>query len=233
MLSIITCNRVTWKVLSRGMTFLLRNRRDRGVIRMTTADSSTSESLLIRVRDPDDSDAWRLFESVYGPLVESFCQRRGLQSADAADVRQNVILRLARTMRGFDYDIAKGRFRDWLGAITRNELRRFWAREQRQPVGRGGADADPDVIEVDTIDPEWQEQFAVYVVRVVCDRIRGEFEASTWQAFEATWFRQESPMDVATRLGLTLRAVYVAKSRVATRLRAEILVLAEDLPTLA
>lgn len=196
---------------------------------MTAPDPNTNASLLLRVRDPGDSDAWRLFVEVYGPLIENSCRRRGLQPADAADVGQNVVARVSAAIRKFDYSVERGRFRAWLGAIIRNEIQRHWARQRRQPDMIG--DNTLDIATAET-DPAWREEYVTHVVRVACDRIHREFETSSWQAFEATWFRGEDPALVASRLGLSLRAVYVAKSRIAGRLRLEILVLAEDLPQL-
>ncbi|MGL6073436.1 MAG: RNA polymerase sigma factor [Fimbriiglobus sp.] len=186
--------------------------------------------MLLRIRNPEDSQAWRLFVDVYGPLIESFARKRGLQSADAADVSQNVLLRVSKRMPSFSYESTKGRFRHWLGAVIRNEIHRFWNRSQRQAVGQGGED---EVFEIEGLeadsDSEWHDAFTTHLVRVACERIRGEFETSTWEAFESTWFRDEAATTVAERLGLTLRAVYVAKSRVAGRLREEITTLADDL----
>jgi RNA polymerase sigma-70 factor (ECF subfamily) len=201
---------------------------------MANADPSTSASLLIRGRDPNDSDAWRLFVEVYGPLIESFCRRRGLQAADAADVGQNVIVRVSQAIRGFEYRVERGRFRAWLGAVIRNELRRHWAKESRQPqtvTSDERGDFEQLAIEAES-DPEWRDAFSLHIVRIACDRIRESFESSSWAAFEATWFRQEDPARVAAQLNLTLRAVYVAKSRIAQRLRQEILLLADDVPLL-
>jgi hypothetical protein len=84
--------------------------------------------------------------------------------------------------------------------------------------------------DVPNTDPQWNHDFTEHVLAVSMDRIRGEFEAVTWEAFAATWIRQETPAAVATKLGIAIHAVYVNKSRVLTRLQAEILHLAADLP---
>lgn len=186
-------------------------------------DPTTSASLLLRLRDAGDDTAWRTFEVVYGPLVRGYCVRRGLQPDDAADVSQEVLARVARAIRGFDYAPERGRFRGWLGTITANELRTFVAR-------RAGAPAPADLADPADPDPGWSDAFTDHILAVAMDRVRGEFEANTWAAFEATWVRREPPADVARRLGTTVRAVYVNKSRVLQRLEKEVLHLADDLP---
>ena len=75
---------------------------------------STRTSLLIRLRqDPVDQGAWNEFTRQYGPLILAWCQQWGLQSADADDVSQNVLLKLAHHLRSFVYD-PRRRFRGFL-----------------------------------------------------------------------------------------------------------------------
>jgi RNA polymerase sigma-70 factor (ECF subfamily) len=54
------------------------------------------------------------------------------------------------------------------------------------------------------------------------ERIRGEFQSSTWQAFWQTTIAERDGKEVAKALGLSVGAVYVAKSRVIARLKEEI-----------
>jgi RNA polymerase sigma-70 factor, ECF subfamily len=206
---------------------LLTTLHVRGVTAVTNETASTSVSLLLRVRNLGDDTAWREFHSVYAPLIASYCRRRGVRYADAADISQNTIVRVTKAIQTFEYRPEKGRFRDWLGTITRHEILRHARRESREPL------AMEFVEQLDTFteEREWSEAFVAHVVQVARDNIRHEFEASTWHAFEATWFGTEPTQEVADRLGLSVMAVYVAKSRVASRLLAEIVRLAEDFPT--
>jgi RNA polymerase sigma-70 factor (ECF subfamily) len=184
----------------------------------------TSASLLLRIRDPNDRDAWATFVAVYSPLVRRFCVAKGLQPADADDVTQDVMAAVARAIGSFDYSAERGRFRSWLGLVAARAVAAF-----RKRSHRGG----PQVpLEVDPADPgpDWDRDFTEHVLAVALDRIRGEFEPATWAAFEATWVRHEPPAAVAARLGVALHAVYVNKSRVVRRLEAEVLALAEDRP---
>ena len=185
-------------------------------------DTGTSASLLVRVRDAADADAWRTFEAVYGPLVRRSCVRRGLQHADAADVSQEVLARVATAIRGFEYAPDKGRFRAWLNTVTANAVRSFRMKAARRPVS---VEHEPEAA-----DPSWDADFTAHLLAVACDRVRGEFEPTTWAAFEAAWVRNEPPAEIAGRLGVAVHAVYVNKSRVLKRLEAEVRLLADDLP---
>jgi RNA polymerase sigma-70 factor (ECF subfamily) len=141
-----------------------------------------------------------------------------------------VLARVARALRTFEYQPERGRFRDWLGTVTRHQLARFFARQRR------GAEAGPgETVELDQVvspqaDAEWTAEFNAQVLSVSLERIRDTFEPLTWQAFQRVWQDGRPALDVSRDLGLPIDKVYAAKSRVLKRLREEILLLAEDLP---
>jgi RNA polymerase sigma factor (sigma-70 family) len=189
--------------------------------------ADTSASLLLRIRDPRDDDAWSTFVAVYSPLVRRYCVRKGLQASDAADVMQNVMNRVTKSIKTFEYDPSRGRFRSWLGTLAAREIATQLNHYARKP------DSLADVDETASIDPVWNDEFTDHVLAVAMDRIRGEFENTTWLTFEASWLRQESPTDVAARLGVAVHTVYVNKSRILKRLEAEIRLLADDMPNTA
>lgn len=197
----------------------------------TPDPAETRPSLLLRLRDPADRASWGAFAGVYGPLVKGYCRHHGLQDADADDVSQEVLLRVARAIGSFEYDPARGRFRDWLGAVARNAVRRAANRDRTAARGTG-ADDRPELDGAATAepDPEWVARYQAGLLAAACDRARPHFEPHTWAAFERVWRDRVSAAEVAAELGLPIHAVYVAKSRVVKRLRDELVFLAEDMP---
>ena len=196
------------------------------------ADSrATKASLLLRIRDAGDSSSWEDFTEVYAPIIRGYCRRRHLQDADAADVCQEVLAQVARSIGTFAYEPGRGRFRDWLGTVTRRKIIRHQEVRARggRPVG-GDPAAEFEVADSTGEDPEWSAEFHARILEVALARIRGDFEAPTWTAFERVWGEDRPAPDVARALGMTIDSVYAAKSRVLKRLRAEILILADDLP---
>jgi RNA polymerase sigma-70 factor (ECF subfamily) len=198
------------------------------------ASQSTSSTLVKRLQDVQDGDAWQTFVDVYGPLICRYCRRRGLQEADAADVTQEVLAQVVRSIRTFEYQPERGRFRDWLGTVARGKLV-HWC-EKRRPEVHGAAGEDSPDLLAGAAGPgseaEWTADFHAGVLQAALARIRPHFEAVTWRAFERTWLDNRPAADAAGELGLPVAAVYVAKSRVLKRLRDEVLHLAEDLPQL-
>jgi RNA polymerase sigma-70 factor (ECF subfamily) len=195
---------------------------------MSDADSvsHTRPSLLVRVRDAGDDDAWRTFVDIYAPLVYRFCRRRGLQDADAADLAQEVMGEVARSIRDFEYRPERGRFRDWLLLITRRRLGRYFDRRAR--TENPGQEALQELADEQAPDPEWVEAFNSRVLEAALARIRPQFEPSTWRAFERVWLENRSAAEAAEELSIRIHAVYVAKSRVLKRLVEEVRDLVED-----
>jgi RNA polymerase sigma-70 factor (ECF subfamily) len=91
----------------------------------------TRPSLLVRVRNASDADAWRTFVAVYAPVVYRYARRQGLQDADAGDLTQEVMSELSRAIRDFTYQPERGRFRSWLRTIARRKLWQFQRRRRR------------------------------------------------------------------------------------------------------
>ncbi len=198
------------------------------------ATDATRPSLLLRLRDSEDAEAWRVFVEVYTPMVYAYCRRRGLQPSDVADVAQEVMVQVSRSMREFSYQPERGRFRDWLGTVTRTKLLRFLQRDQR--AGKGGTPAAEELMRqlaAPESDALWDEGFQARILEVALQRARPDFEESTWRAFELTWIDGRPATRVADELGMPVGSVYVSKSRVLKRLREEVANLAEDFPLVA
>lgn len=189
----------------------------------------TNPSLLVRLRDARDAGAWSTFVEVYGPLVFSECRRRGLQHQDAEDVTQRVFERSVKGLRDFRYERERGRFRDWLGTIVRNEVYRFGEERSRKSAARPGGEHFEDAI-AGPVDAEWNDAFQERILQVALERCRPHFEPDTWAAFSAVWIENLPAPDVATKLNMPIDKVYVAKSRVLKRLTGIVEELCEEIP---
>jgi RNA polymerase sigma factor (sigma-70 family) len=189
----------------------------------------TRASLLVRLRDGQDDKAWCQFVGIYGPLVYQYGRRHGLQDADAADLAQEVLQVVSKSAGKFSYDPARGTFRGWLFTVARNKWHQLAARIGKQPRGSGdpatvdqlnelpdrGGDDDDD-------EREWTRAYEQRLLDWAMEQVRGEFRESTWQAFWRTAVERASPKNVASDLGLSVGAVYMARARVLARLREQV-----------
>src|SRR5262245_62476607 len=99
--------------------------------------SRTSVTLLGRLRqDCTDQSAWAVFVRRYGPKIYCWCRQWSLQEADAQDVTQDVLTKLAAKLRTFAYDPAKN-FRSWLKTLTHHAWQDFLESRGRPGLGSG------------------------------------------------------------------------------------------------
>ena len=166
---------------------------------------------------------------IYGPLVYGYCRRSLLQESDAADVSQEVMMRVSQALRRFEYDPARGSFRHWLGRVARNEVARFCEREERIAKGKRLWRALPSN---STVSPVRMCGTNTFTARCWRRRSGGSNPRSKRRpgAFQAVWIDNLPPEAASQQLGMPVEKIYVAKSRVLKRLREELLVLCEDIP---
>src|SRR4051812_20718011 len=172
-------------------------------------DSSpaTRASLLIRLRDPHDADAWRQFVQLYAPVVYGFARKRGLQDADAADLMQEVFRSLAAAAGRLEYDPGRGTFRGWLFTVTRNKVFNFLDKARHQVRGSGDPDAQRRLAEQpgrdEDLSGEWDRAYERRLAALAMERIRPEFQPTTWQAFTRTAIDGAGAQEVARQLRLS------------------------------
>jgi RNA polymerase sigma-70 factor (ECF subfamily) len=185
---------------------------------------------LIRLRNARDDEAWRQFVDVYGPAIYRFARKRGLQDADATDLTQIVLQAVSSSIRRFDYDPERGSFRGWLFGVVRNQIHKL-ADRRRAIVQASGDSAMQQVLEHQPwheTDPQqsdetlWDIEYQRQLFIRGADRARPYFAEATWQAFWLTTVEDTAAGEVAERLGMSVGAVYTAKSRVLDRIRQEI-----------
>ena len=195
-------------------------------------EPTTRHSLVLRLRNPDDEAAWAEFVALYEPLIYRLARAKGLQDADAHDLCQEVFRALALAIGRWDPDPAKGKFRAWLFRIARNLLVNFLAAQRRQPPGSGRTSVHELLDAQPALDAGAQHEFALEfrrrAFRWAAEQVQHEFTEPTWQAFWRTGVENRPVADVARELGLSVGAVYVARSRVLGRLRQYVEQLTED-----
>lgn len=181
--------------------------------------TTTSLSLLERLRNPSEERAWSRFVELYAPLIFDWARRIGLPTTDAEDLVQDVMTVMLTKLPEFKYDRSKS-FRGWLRTITVNRCRDFFRRRGKAPQTMHesalGIEA-PDVADLFS-----EQEYRQLLVSRALDLMKTEFENSTWRACWESVVNGRPAIDVAADLGITVNAVYVAKSRVLRRLRREL-----------
>ncbi|MEM9353650.1 MAG: sigma-70 family RNA polymerase sigma factor [Planctomycetota bacterium] len=182
---------------------------------------TTRGSLLGRIRDTNDADAWAAFVDIYGPLVYRYGRRKGLQDSDAADLSQAVLTEVARCIDRFSYDPSLGRFRNWLMVIARHQLSSLADKHVRH-AGSGDSRVAVELHQLpadDDLEERFESEYREHLFRWAADKVRDEVEESTWLAFWRTSVEGAPPQKVADELEKKVGSIYVAKSRIVLRIR--------------
>lgn len=187
--------------------------------------SETSLSLLDQLREPQDTVAWGRLHRIYAPLIRKWLTKYDLQDSDADDVTQDVLLAVSKDVANFNHNGRPGAFRAWLKGILANRLRNFWRSRDRRPAASGGSEMDVRIAELD--DPAsqvtllWNQEHDQHVLRELLAIVEPQFKPATWTAFRKTALEGVKPTVVAEELEISVNAVFIAKSRVLSRLRQE------------
>ena len=186
-----------------------------------TESPETRLSLIVRLKDRHDQEAWSEFLEIYRPLVYRLAVAKGLQHADAEDVVQQVFSSVARAVDRWQPDAERARFRTWLTTIARNAIVNALS---RRALDRASGDtAERDLLAEYAADAEASQMLLVESRREIfqwaAKRVRGEFEPKTWDAFWLTAVEGRDVSDVANLIEKKPGAIYAARSRVMRRLK--------------
>lgn len=191
---------------------------------LLATDYHTRKTLLLKIKDTGDQEAWGEFVELYTPMVFSFLRKRGLSEDDASDVAQDVMRAVARAIENFDYDPEKGTFRSWFFTVARSKLNDFFRKQKARPMAGGGTafmqliNEHPDPRE----EHEWELDYRRQMFDWAVEKVRHQFTERSWRAFWKTALDDEDPAEVAAELQLSRGAVYAAKARVIASLRERI-----------
>jgi RNA polymerase sigma-70 factor, ECF subfamily len=182
---------------------------------------TTSVSLLQRLRQPgEQQECWQRFVQLYTPFLFHWARKLGLSAEDAADLVQEVLVLLVQKLPEFNYDRERS-FRGWLRTVMLNKWRDS-RRLRRVPLAEQSAAGFVDAADDDAAAAFEEAEYQQYVVQQALELMQAEFQPDTWKACWEYMIVGKPAEGVAKELGLTVNAVYLAKSRVLSRLREEL-----------
>lgn len=186
----------------------------------------TRISLILRLAEWPDVQAWQEFAEIYAPAIYGLALRKGLQNADAEDVTQNVLFGVAQAIERFQPDNDRASFRTWLSRIARNLIAEFCRRRGRMPGAVTTSDSWLRAIEQPaqhstTLDEAFEREYRQATYQLAARYVQSRVGPGTWQAFYRTTIELQSTETAAQQLGMSVGGVYVARSRVLKMLREE------------
>ena len=188
-----------------------------------TSTPTTRASLLFRLRDSQDHEAWVEFVEIYEPAVYRQLRKCGLQDADAWELMQELFIAVNRRVGHWEMAKERGSFRGWLRRVTRNLVINWMKHGQRRMIPFGGPDSESFFDDLVSGDCPESEEFDRELRRSIFHRaseiVRLEQNPKAWQAFWKTAVEGKTPAQVAQELGMSEGAIRVAKCRALARLR--------------
>jgi RNA polymerase sigma-70 factor (ECF subfamily) len=190
-----------------------------------SAPQETRASLLIRLKDQGDDEAWSEFNEIYRPVIYRLARRRGMQPADADDLVQQVLSAVARVIDGWEADPERARFRTWLNRVATNAIINALSRGRPE---RGSGDSGlQDLLDAQPAAAGSSSEFVRIeqrreVFRWAARQVQPEFEVATWDAFWMTAVEGRDVEDAARALARSRGSIYAARSRVMRRLKEKV-----------
>ncbi|MFO0973532.1 MAG: sigma-70 family RNA polymerase sigma factor [Phycisphaerae bacterium] len=192
------------------------------------SDYSTRQSLLIRIRQPDAHDAWQEFDAIYRPLLARVARARGLSDADVDDVVQHCMIAVARHIRSFEYDPARGRFKAWLCTLVGNRIRNL-LRDRRDAASadeNSALEQRREALPDDEFERLWMEEH----LRHALARVAADVSPDSYRAFVRHVLEGADVETTCRELNLSANQLYKIKWRVTQKLRECLADLEVDLP---
>lgn len=175
---------------------------------------STPASLIEQLRQRPTGAEWARFVELYSPVLLGWTRRLGVPESERADLIQDTFVALLRALPASRYDPSR-RFRNWLYAILANLWTDRLRRRAAQPLGSAEL-PDPAGNAADAAE---EAEYRALLLRRALAIVRPDFAETTWKAFAATALDGRTMDAAAKDLGLSINAVYLARSRVLQRLR--------------
>jgi len=198
----------------------------------------TRSRLLSRRKQWDDQDSWREFFNTYWRLIYRTAIKAGLSDAEAQDVVQETVIRVADKMRDFSYDREVDSFKGWLLYMTRKHIALQYRKRQRE---RGGDGHHPEVMALDDaieqlpdparadLEAAWDEEWERNLLDAAVGRGKQQVNPKQFQMLNFYVLKEWAMGEVAKALSVSIAQVYLAKHRISSLVKKELSHLKVDL----
>lgn len=178
--------------------------------------NTTRASLLVRIKDRNDSASWQEFDGIYRPMLHRFARARGIDDAAADDIVQQCMTVIARHIQSFEYDPGKGRFKAWLRTMVNNRVKNLF-RDRKDRAAESAdfkREQDREAAPDELFDKLWMDEHLRHCLQL----IRENVEPDTFKAFQSYVMDEEPADKVCADLGMNMNQLYKIKWRVTQKL---------------
>ena len=193
----------------------------------------TRVTLLAKLKKTENTQAWQEFENIYRGFILSLILRMGIHAEDAEDISQAVLTKVWQKIEDFEYNENKGKFHNWLAAMTRNTVKDFFRSRKNFITGRDSVEYQEQYMNIEEhvlpdIENLAREEWVLHITNLAWDNIKDGIYETKRDVFKLV--SQEIPTrEIAQKLGISEASVRVYKAEVFEKMRAEITRLNRDL----
>jgi RNA polymerase sigma factor (sigma-70 family) len=178
----------------------------------------TSLTLVEKLREEHNDNAWKRYDVLYRPMLLKFAIRLGLDQNDAEEAAQRTSIAVYTALRQGQYDRSKGKFRTWLLGIARHVIADLYAERARQPAPITGQAGAANVLAVlrdpDSSSTAWEDEWHAHLLAVCLRRAEQQFSSRDIRVFEMLAVQGIPVGQVAQQNQMSHSAVYQVKHRV-------------------
>lgn len=190
---------------------------------MNSPTPTTRASLLIKLQNTGDVEAWEKFVTIYAPVLYRTARKMNLQPADADNVVQEVLLVVAKSVGLWLKRSDRGRFTNWLVRIARNKAVDLLTRRATKPL-KPNAHLDEQLLDRNLkgeseaelqLDREYRWELFNQAAREAKKKVSEQ----TWNAFWMTTVDGVSIEGAAQVLKVQPSVIYLSRCRVMERIK--------------
>lgn len=193
----------------------------------------TRVTLLAKLKKSENHEAWLEFETIYRGFILSLILRMGINPEDAEDISQAVLTKVWQKIEDFEYNQNKGKFHNWLAAMTRNTVKDFFRTKKNFITGRDSVEYQEQYASIEQqvlpdIENLAREEWVLHITNLAWDNIKDGIYETKREVFKLV--SKEVPnKEIAQKLGISETSVRVYKAEVFEKMRAEITRLNQEL----
>ncbi len=180
---------------------------------------STRPSLLVRIKDRSDTNAWQEFFDLYSPLLYGYAIERGLGHDDAEDIRASCYETIVKKISEFDYEADNSGFRAWLRTMVNRRVIDFFRKKKMQVADSSDLRALPD--DNESIDELWDRNWRLHHLRYCVAQVGKRVQPQSFEVFRLLTEQDLSVNEVCLQMEMNADQVYKIKSRFLELIRQE------------
>ena len=186
----------------------------------------TRVTLLAKLKKTENHEAWLEFETIYRGFILSLILRMGMNADDAEDISQAVLTKVWQKIEDFEYNQNKGKFHNWLAAMTRNTVKDFFRTKKNFITGRDSVEYQEQYVSIEEqvlpdIENLAREEWVLHITNLAWNNIKEGIYETKREVFKMV--SAEVPTkDISAKLGISAASVRVYKAEVFEKMRTEI-----------